>query len=274
MQSLKTAALFVLMGSLADRANASMILPPADAFLLAGAGGVHTGVVGSSSDGAFMKQINGGVLFSFSGGSSAGAGGSFVAGVAVASVVPVPFTATGALAIAGPGQTADADAAAAAGGNLAFASAGTFGGFDITIDPSLLTKGHAQSSMSFQLIFNGNTLFAASATLNDGFLTTSGQFSPGDLQVQTIGSETLATLTTLQFATSSITITDAEVGQLLPFEFDQTFTADAQNGGFAQAGSVPEPATITLLGTGLVSLLCYTWCRSRNRASPSTKRLF
>jgi hypothetical protein len=124
----------------------------------------------------------------------------------------------------------------------------------LIIDPPfLLDIGTAQSEISFTALLNGSTIFSADAMLNDGSLITSGAFSPGDFSIQSIGEQTVALLTNDTFSVP-FDILPSQVGQPIPFEFDQTFTANAQNGGTAIVDSTPEPSTLLLLGSSFMSI--------------------
>jgi len=111
----------------------------------------------------------------------------------------------------------------------------------VKIDPLLTTFGDASSDMSFLLTFNGIDLFTATATLNHGLLTTSGAFSLGEFDTVTTSTGVTATLKRIDFSVP-FSIGMGDVNKDLPFEFDQTFRANAANGGSAFAG-VPQSAT-------------------------------
>ena len=83
--------------------------------------------------------------------------------------------------------------------------------------------------MAFTALLNGSTIFSAHAMLNDGRLSTSGAFSLSHFSIQRMGEQTVALLTNDTFSVP-FDILPSQVGQAIPFEFDQTFTANAQNG--------------------------------------------
>jgi hypothetical protein len=171
---------------------------------------------------------------------------------------------TSAAVLAGIGQTATAVAFAKYGTSLRFSAAPLPGILKLIIDPPfLLDSGTAQSEMAFTATLNGSTIFSADAMLNDGSLITSGAFSPGDFSIQTMGEQTVALLTNDTFSVP-FDILPSQVGQAIPFEFDQTFTANAQNGGTAIVDNTPEPSTFLLLASGFMSILlihALTYCK-------------
>jgi hypothetical protein len=159
------------------------------------------------------------------------------------------------MAMAGMGQDAAAFAVAKVGTTLAFTAAQNGAMFTFTLDPPFLTNiGAGQSEIDFAASFNGSTIFSADAMLDNGSLTTSGAFSPGDFSVRTVGSQTTALLINDTFSVP-FDILPSQVGQAIPFEFDQSFTAMAQNGGTAIVGDVPEPSSLLLLSTAVVVIL-------------------
>jgi hypothetical protein len=125
----------------------------------------------------------------------------------------------------------------------------------VKIDPLLTTFGDASSGMSFLLTFNGIDLFTATATLNHGLLTTSGAFSLGEFDTVTTSTGVTATLKRIDFSVP-FSIGMGDVNKDLPFEFDQTFRANAANGGSAFAGC-PGPRRLCRL----------PWCLAGGRCA-------
>ena len=227
-------------------------------------------VGGISTDGAnFSAAQTMPVIASVSAGGKGVGGSSSVADAyARGPVLGFPgFATTNAQTKAGVGQTSAAFAIAKAGATIS-ASVAVKGMFTVKLDPYMVNQSNASSSMSYQLIFNGQTLFSAGATLMDGSLTTDGAFSSGSFDVVTSSSSTTATL----LAPSSVfsvpfSISGSDLNQNLSFEFDETFNASASNGGFASVVGVPEPSTLVMGGiASLVGLACL-WRRRRCASS-------
>jgi len=235
---------------------------------------------GVSSDGAsFNDALNG--TPTANGGSSAalpawiskGAKGGMVAGTARATLrqaadktwVAQLYTRATAVGVpvdaGGNGVTAQAISIASAGGKLRFSASGTF--FD-NIDPILVTEGTADAQYSFDIVLDGQTIFTAGATLDNGALTTEGAFSDSDFSLTTVGDTVTATLTHTFFAIP-VTLSPSQIEADLSFQADQMFSADAINGGMAIAESLPEPPSLpmAIFGIGATFLV-----RRRRRRRP------
>jgi hypothetical protein len=260
-------ALFVTLFGPGPVASAGSITIPGLPGLLLGAAPSTATVGGASTDGANFFEFDSSPPSPFQAaviGIKPGTMGTETASLALARppTKKLPgFTTTNAVTKAGMNQTSSVFAIATAGATNR-ASAAVSGKFNIQIDPVLVNQGNASASMSFQLLFNGQTLFSAGSSLTDGLLTTSGTFSPGDFDVVTSGPSTIANLLTTSFSIP-FEILGSDVNQDLSFEFDQTFKADATNGGFAQAGTVPEPSAMFPFSIGLASLFGYAWLRPK-----------
>ena len=218
--------------------------------------GTMTGaqVDGDSSDGCAMFDIDldpGGIGLASAADVCGGFNGTVSAGIAIGKepgILPA-VTTTFAFTQAGVGQTSTALAEATAGGLVSFSGVPN-AGFDVDIDPFLVNEGISSATMTFELTFREVMVFLASATLQEGVLTTSGAFSNADFITTTNGGRTVSTLVNTQYFVP-FTIGPEDVGQALRFQFTQTFTVTSQNGGYAEASSIPEPSTML---TGLAAL--------------------
>ncbi|MDX5053327.1 hypothetical protein, partial [Streptococcus suis] len=65
-----------------------------------------------------------------------------------------------------------------------------------------------------------------------GNLSTTGSLQPSDFTVSTASGRATATLNNVNFSIP-VSFTPAQMGQNVPFEFDQTFTSTGSNGGSA-----------------------------------------
>jgi PEP-CTERM motif-containing protein len=213
-------------------------------------------VEGSSSDACLMFDQDldaDGNGFASASDSCMGTNGTESSGFAFAKspgLLPA-ITTTFAATNAGVGESSDALAEATAGGKVSFSGV-TNGGFDIDIDPFIVTEGNASGSMSFSLTFRNTLVFSAMALLDQGVLTTTGEFSDSDFSVIVEGQTTIAELTNTHFFVP-FTIGSNDVGKELSFEFTQVFSVNSQNGGFSQV-AIPEPSTCLLLAVGIAGL--------------------
>jgi hypothetical protein len=186
-------------------------------------------------------------------------------------VVGVLNTAVFAFTAPGPGEQSDAGGAARANGRLAAEVAGP-GGFAISIDPDLINEGDSLASMTYRLFFRNEVVFTAGAIFEDGVLTTSGSFGASDFDVFQDGPRTTARLVTTDFFIP-FTIANSEIGQMLPYAFEQAAQVSASNGGFAAITAVPEPASIGLLWIAIVMLLLIRHARQSSRACTSRRSI-
>jgi hypothetical protein len=245
------------------RAEATVITAD-QSFLVAARLGTSAAVDGTSSDHATFSKIDpDGAGLAFAAGSAVGQMGTVSAASALAlDVAPFPaFAVTFAFTIAGPGQISTVESEAKTGASIVSSIVGQ-GGFGINIDPFMITEGDASALMSFALSFKGTTLFSGGAVLDHGVLTASGALSDTDFMVTINGSQTRADLVHTMFLVP-FTISNDEVGLGLPFEFDQVFQVDAQNGGFAEVSSIPEPASIGSCLAGFFFLASLRMVRAR-----------
>jgi hypothetical protein len=249
-------------------ASATTITVPAVANLFLP--NVFVSIVGASSDGAVINMSKSNNAAAVVVDTDVGANGSVLDATAIGLMNPVPRTKTFALAVAAKNDAAGMVAVAKAGGQLRFAAAGQVGKFVLDIDPFLTTRGDAVSKMDFQLTFAGSTIFSAEAVLDHTNLAPSGDFSLGDFAI-TSGLQTTANLTHTLFEIP-ITITDAQVGTNLDFQFTQTFEADSSNGGLARAQAVPEPSTL-LMTLSAAGLLGCGWLRRRRVGTDGSRLL-
>lgn len=211
-------------------------------------------VAGTSTDGAnFAASLTDSHPVKPLAGDARGKAGSHSAAQASAGKSKVT---TGASAQAGPGQIATAIAIAKS--DTSFSVAARVNGILVLkIDPPfLMGLGSAQPDMDFTATLNGSPIFSAGAMLDDGSLTTSGAFSDEDFSMQKSGSKTMALLSNDTFSIPFV-IPASEVGQTMTFEFDQTFTATAQNGGTAMVENTPEPSSLWMLCAGAIALLLF-----------------
>ena len=240
-------ASILVVGVAAPASSTTIHIPPIVNIFLPN---VFASTVGTSTDGANFIDIDTVGPVAGADGAKAGTLGSFNEGSADASMpTPTIFAvSTSASAVAGAGQTAAVVSVAKSGALLKF-SVEFHGLINFKIDPPfMLGEGSAQDEMSFTALLNGSTIFSADAMLNDGSLITSGFFAPADFTVESAGGETVAQLTNDTFS-ASFDIPSSEVGQAMAFEFDQTFTANSQNGGTAEISNVPEPSSFLLFLT-------------------------
>ena len=252
VQTLTLASLVVVV-EVAPARSTTINLPTIVNILLPN---VFASTVGTSTDGANFTDVQTGPPRAIAVGAAAGALGSFNSGAADADVTNplVPLVSTIASAIAGVGQTAAVISIAKAGDQLSF-SAQFDGVINFEIDPPFMRGvGSAQDEMGFVALLNGSTIFSADAKLNNGSLTTSGAFTSADFTVTSVSGQTLAQLTNDAFV-APIHISASEVGQVMTFEFDQTFTANSQNGGTAVVANLPEPSSLLVLATGVIGVL-------------------
>jgi hypothetical protein len=162
-------------------------------------------------------------------------------------------TSTLAVTVAGPGQKSAAFAFAKAGSSIS-AAISVSGFITLHIDPFLVTDGTASATMAYDLFFNGEELFDSSASLEDGVLNTTGEFSPADFVVSHSANGSVTAFMTQTYFLVPFSIPESLINQSLPEEFDQSFCVSATNGGFAIASSAPEPSSAPLLGFGLAML--------------------
>lgn len=149
-----------------------------------------------------------------------------------------------------------------------FAINGATGLIKGQLDPTMTATGSGTAKMNFTAVLNGSTIYAATATLDSsGNLSTTGSLQPSDFTVSTASGRATATLNNVNFSIP-VSFTPAQMGQNVPFEFDQTFTSTGSNGGSANvdgtsgsssgADAPIPPWAIMLLG----SLLLYVSSRS------------
>lgn len=215
-------------------------------------------VEGNSTDACILGDFDGdanGNGIASAGDSCAGVGGTISAATAFAKTAGLfpEFTSTFAFTHAGALEASDALAQAKAGALMTFAGVtGFMGSFDLAIDPFMTTEGDASARMSYVLTFKGDVLFSAEGILDHGLLTTSGAFSNSDFDVDVNGSRTIAKLVNTSFSVP-FTVSAQELGQPLPFEFEQVFAVHSENGGLAVV-DVPEPSAFFLLVSGACML--------------------
>jgi hypothetical protein len=239
----------VFLGAAPQTLATTITFPPVLLSFLPDAFALTTGF---SSDGAnFFDSFPGTFFAQATGAGNAGFGGSLTRGIAIADIPIDPKqpvrTKTFAFASAGKGEVAQVVSLARARSQLRFSASGNL---FFEIDPSLVTSGDANAAMAFQATLDGDTIFSAAAMLDHGSLATSGLFSNSDFTLSSVGPPATATLTHTVF---DVPISLSQVGKDLAFEFDQTYTANAADGGFAEV-IIPEPATLVLLGSTLLGL--------------------
>jgi hypothetical protein len=214
---------------------------------------------GQSTDGADFADSDTdpiGLFIGVATGVVNGTAGTSSTAAATATRFPFTLISTSASTTAGKDQASSAFAIAKAGNTISAQIAIGIGAFfKVQIDPFLINQGNAAASMSYALIFNGQTLFTAGASLNDGILSTSGAFSPSDFQIiHAADGSTMAVLTQVDFSVpfeipANLLNTD------LSLEFDQRFDVSSTNGGLATVSSAPEPSMGALVGCGFMTLM-------------------